>query len=62
VPTFRCTQVIEARFASTGKVCAHNRYRRIRSGHLMPDHLLLVRFVPPINPSDKTPGELTRTK
>jgi hypothetical protein len=26
----RCTQVIDARFASTGKVCAHSRYRRIR--------------------------------
>src|SRR5690348_9381838 len=24
----RCTQVIEARFALTGKVCAHSRYRR----------------------------------
>jgi hypothetical protein len=26
----RCTQVIEARSALTGKVCAHSRYRRIK--------------------------------
>ena len=42
----RCTQVIEARFASTGKVCAHSRYRRMRLRGPLLDHLLLFPFVP----------------
>jgi hypothetical protein len=51
----RCTQVIEARFAVTGKVCTHSRYRR--SDTWCRIICFSFTFVPSINQRTKASGD-----